>query len=200
MWWGLCVWVGESYRTPPPSLASPLLSLSVKGSLVTDGGTEPLHIPRVLVLPASAAYYGLFVIGSPSLRSLPPAWLYVNPVGTQPVGEVGAGGSCLGGAQETRERPRWDRCAVGAVHCAVVLNSLRALALFWERINNLPWGCLAVQTCPDRISVSSISEITLHPPRMWPELVVNNSLVRSVALLLISFGLSSWMVSAWTHR
>ncbi|KAF3838758.1 hypothetical protein F7725_010526 [Dissostichus mawsoni] len=68
----------------------------------------------------STAYYGTFVIGS--LLPLPlPLPSYVNPVGTEPVGEVGAGGSCL--AHKRPERGRGEITAPPELSSVPVLNS-----------------------------------------------------------------------------
>lgn len=145
----------------------------------------------------------------PSPLSLPPPpWLYVNPVGTEPVGEVGAGGSYLGGAHKDPRGSRGEIAAPSELSTAPwcwtpspSVHSWCTLMRFWDGINGFH-SLRAANFSRRHLSVPS-SHRALREPWIWPEIIATNSLFRSVASppsALFSFGLSSWMVDVWTQR
>lgn len=196
--------IKSPYSLRPPLFPSPSWSLGARDWTALHSVCVSALV-LLLMLPTT----GHLRLVRPSLFSLPPLWLYVNPIETEPVGEVGAGGSRLGGAHETWEQPRWDRCAVGAVHSTVVLNSSSLLSVspsladsaahWWYFRTGLTTSHLAAYNCKllPRTSLCPPSYRKSQQPWIWTEhqITINTSLLRSVASQrspLITLGLSSW--------
>lgn len=203
----LFVWLGKSTAMKKPNTCIQALSLSPSSSSLWSRAVPPD------ARDWAASYfvcYGIFAIGPslPLLCPFLPPWLYANPVGTEPVGEVGAGGSYLGGAHKD---PRGSREVRSLRLRSCPLRRGAELRLHLSAVG-APWRYLETGlTASTGYQLQTSPEDTSRFPRRIVNCVSRGFDRRLSSLIvcwevlplrspLFSFGLSFWMVDFWTQR